>query len=174
MQKTGLIHVYYGMGKGKTTAAVGQLVRLCGRGGRVVYAQFLKDGCSGELQALRCLEGVTLCCGPTARGFFAAMTAEEQQQTAQNCLCRLEEAFAAARQADLLVLDEVLDGVELGILPQDHLLTLLEGRPDGLEVILTGHSLPARLADAAHYITCMENCRHPFQQGVAAREGIEY
>lgn len=170
----GMIHIYYGDGKGKTTAAAGLALRVCGCGGRVVFAQFLKDGRSSELAALGRLPQVTLCCQSTAEKLLFTMTEAEREETARRCAQRMEQAFSAAAQADLLVLDELLDLWEPCLVPRERLLALLQQRPAGLEVVLTGHSLPSALAQEAHYITQMENRRHPFETGTPARKGIEY
>ena len=171
---TGLLHVYWGDGKGKTTAAVGLAVRQTGQNGRVVFAQFLKNGRSGELSVLKQLEGVALCCDCTASKFVAKMTPEERAEYARRCREQLRQAFDLAQTRDMLVLDEALDACELGMLEQAELLALLDGRPAGLEVVVTGHSLPQEIARRAGYITQMQSQRHPYDRGIKARRGVEY
>ena len=174
MKNSGLIHIFYGSGEGKTSAATGVALRMCGSGGRVVFAQFLKDGTSSELAALRQQPGISLCCAATARGMVYTMNQQEKEQTARNCRRRLQEAFATAQEADLLVLDEVIDACCLEVLELRELLVFLDNRPEGLEVILTGHSLPLELEKRGDYITHMQSQRHPFDRGVPARRGIEF
>ena len=171
MSETGLIHIYCGEGKGKTTAAVGLAVRHAGFGGKVVLAQFLKDGTSSECRALSKLENVTM----LAAKFSFQMTEEEKQQ----CSAAIGRTFAAAtgfavrEGATLLVLDEVCAAVSCGFLPEDELLTFLDGKPDELEVVLTGRNPSEALQARADYITEMVKRRHPFDKGIGARKGIE-
>jgi len=174
LRNSGLLHIFYGSGEGKTSAAVGIALRMCGSGGGVVFAQFLKDGTSSELSALAQLSKVTLCCAATARGMVYAMNQQEKEETAHNCLQRLQQAFDLAQGADLLVLDEVIDACCLEMLDLQELLNLLDGRPETLEVILTGHSLPLALEKRGDYITHMQSQLHPFDRGIPARKGIEF
>ena len=170
MKNSGLVHLYCGDGKGKTTAAVGLAVRHSGRGGKVVFAQFLKDGTSGECRVLAKL-GVTVLAANPVR-----MTEEEKAETAA-ALGRTFDAatgFAVRERATLLVLDEICAAVNCGFLPEKTLTEFLESRPDSLEVVLTGRDPSENLQVHADYITEMKKRRHPFDEGVAAREGIEF
>ena len=141
MKTSGLVHLYCGDGKGKTTAAVGLAVRHAGHGGKVVFAQFLKDGSSGECRVLAKL-GVTVLAANPAGKFTFRMTDEEKAETAAALVRTFDAAagYAVREGATLLVLDEVCAG-------------------------LTAH---------ADYITEMQKRRHPYEKGVAAREGIEF
>lgn len=175
MNEKGLIHLYCGEGKGKTTAAMGLAVRCAGRGNRIVIAQFLKDGTSGECRVLAKLDGVTLLAANPSGKFSTQMSEEEKRETA----AAITRTFAAARGfatregARLLVLDEVCAAISCGFLDENEVLDLLDSRPDGLEVVLTGRGPSERLLARADYITEMVKRRHPFDKGVAAREGIE-
>ena len=175
MKNSGLVHLYCGDGKGKTTAAVGLAVRHSGRGGKVVFAQFLKDGTSGECRVLAKLGVTVLAANPVGK-FSFRMTAEEKAETA-SALGRTFDAatgFAVRERATLLVLDEVCAAVNCGFLPEKTLTEFLESRPDSLEVVLTGRDPSENLQVHADYITEMKKRRHPFDEGVAAREGIEF
>ena len=173
---TGLVHLYCGEGKGKTTAAVGLTVRCAGHGGKVVFAQFLKDGTSGECRVLAKLPEVTLLAANPVGKFSFRMTDEEKRQTAE----ALSRTFAAAAgfsvraQARLLVLDEVCAAISCGFLDEKAVLDFLETKPDDLEVVLTGRNPSEALQAHADYITEMKMRRHPYEKGVAAREGIEF
>ena len=172
---TGLIHLYCGGGKGKTTAAVGLTVRCAGRGNKVVFAQFLKDGTSGECRVLAKLGVTVLAANPVGK-FSFRMTEEEKAETAA-ALGRTFDAatgFAVRERATLLVLDEICAAVNCGFLPEKTLTEFLESRPDSLEVVLTGRDPSENLQVHADYITEMKKRRHPFDEGVAAREGIEF
>ena len=175
MKNSGLVHLYCGDGKGKTTAAVGLAVRHSGRGGKVVFAQFLKDGTSGECRVLAKL-GVTILAANPVGKFSFRMTEEEKAETAA-ALGRTFDAatgFAVRERATLLVLDEICAAVNCGFLPEKTLTEFLESRPDSLEVVLTGRDPSENLQVHADYITEMKKRRHPFDEGVAAREGIEF
>lgn len=175
MKNSGLVHLYCGDGKGKTTAAVGLAVRHSGRGGKVVFAQFLKDGTSGECRVLAKLGVTVLAANPVGK-FSFRMTEEEKAETAA-ALGRTFDAatgFAVRERSTLLVLDEVCAAVNCGFLPEKTLTEFLESRPDSLEVVLTGRDPSENLQVHADYITEMKKRRHPFDEGVAAREGIEF
>ena len=174
-KQTGLVHIYYGDGKGKTTAAFGLAFRCAGRGKRVVVAQFLKSGSSGEVTATERLPEITLVRGKEVHKFTFQMNDEEKAQTARDCTALFQEAAALAREQDarLLVLDEAIDAT-YGFLPMDELTAFLDGRPEGLEVVVTGHSLPETLARRADYISHVAKEKHPYDQGVMARPDIEF
>lgn len=174
MYKTGLVHVFYGYGQGKTTAAVGLAVRATGAGNRVLFTQFLKNGRSGELDGLRKLGVDVLAAKPCK--FSIDMSDEERAQAAREQHAAYTAALekVAAGGVDLLVLDEALDAVELGMLGAGELLEYLKARPVGLEVVLTGHKPFPGLAEAADYVTECVKHRHPYDRGVKARKGAEY
>lgn len=174
MKNKGMIHVFYGSGNGKTSAAVGAALRMCGSGGRVVFAQFLKDGTSSELALLEQQPLLTLCCKPTACGFVYTMSKQQKEETVFRCRLQLQRAFEEAEEADLLVLDEVLEACAPELMGLQELLERIDSRPEKLEVILTGHQLPAELKERSDYITHMQSIRHPFEKGLTARKGIEY
>ncbi len=176
MNENGLIHLYFGDGKGKTTAAMGLALRCAGRGGKVVIAQFLKDGTSGECLALAKMENVTLLAANPSGKFTFQMSGEEKNST-REAICRTFEAaaqYARKEKVRLLVLDEVCAAVSQGFLDEDELLCFLEHKPEALEVVLTGRNPSERLMRCADYVTEMKKHRHPFERGIAAREGIEY
>ena len=175
MKETGLIHIYCGEGKGKTTAAVGLAVRHAGAGGKVVLAQFLKNGTSSECRALAKLENVTMLAANPCSKFSFQMTGEEKQE----CRAAIGRTFAAAtgfavrEGATLLVLDEVCAALSCGFLAEDEVIAFLDGKPDELEVVLTGRNPSEGLQARADYITEMVKRRHPFDKGIGARKGIE-
>lgn len=174
-KQTGLVHIYYGDGKGKTTAAFGLAFRCAGRGKQVVVAQFLKSAGSGEVTAAERFPEITLVRGKAVQKFTFQMNSEEKAQTARDCLDLFQRAASLARDssARLLVLDEVIDA-SCGFLPMDELVAFLDGKPEGLEVVLTGHSLPGELARRADYISHVTKEKHPYDEGVMARPDIEF
>ena len=153
-EENGLVQIYYGDGKGKTTAAFGLAFRCAGWGRRVVIAQFLKSSPCGELTAAERFPTLTVLRSKGIHKFTFQMNDEEKAVVARNCRKLFQEAVALARAEDarLLVLDEVIDALR-GFLPQEELCAFLDERPAGLEVVLTGHSLPEALERRADYIT---------------------
>ena len=167
----GLIHLYCGDGKGKTTAAVGLSVRAAGAGKRVLFAQFLKDGSSSELNILRALQNVEVACCEQNFGFFRSM--DEQTKAA----ARLTYSALLRKSADgvdLLVLDEAVAACNHGLIEEATLIDFLRRRLETLEVVLTGRNPSQHLLDAADYVTEMRKCKHPFDRGIAARRGVEF
>ena len=170
---SGLVHVYCGDGKGKTTAAFGLALRCVGAGNKVVVAQFLKDGQSGECCALRTFpNAVLLGCNPTGK-FSFRMDETEKEQTRKVSRQTLQEALAAAHDARMLVLDEVMAAVTCGFLTVEEVIHAVTNRPAELELIMTGRNPPEELAALADYISEIKKIRHPFDRGIAARDGIE-
>lgn len=171
---TGLVHIYYGDGKGKTTAAFGLAFRCAGRGQPVVVAQFLKGGASGELDAAKRFPEITVFRGKPTGKFTFQMNDEEKRATADQCAELFCSAVSAASAARLLVLDECVDACVKGLLSHEAVADFLDHRPPGLEVVLTGHSLPPDLAARADYISHVVKEKHPFDQGLKARPDIEF
>lgn len=172
----GLVHIYSGSGKGKTTAAVGLTVRAAGRGKKAVFCQFLKGNQSGELSVLGTLPGVTLILDYPVRGFTFSMTEEERAQTRLEQQEKWKKAACTAVEngADLLVLDEVMAAVNGGFLPEEWVVRFLEERPETLEVVLTGRNPPEAITALSDYHSEITPLRHPYEKGIQAREGIEY
>jgi len=166
-----MIHLYYGDGKGKTTAAMGLALRALGHGKSVRVVQFLKDGSSGEITALRALGAAVYTDSPGTK--FSWLMTEEERQAARRTY---EENLYTALQipCDLLVLDEVCDALEAGLLGKDKLLSALQKTPTAPEIVLTGHTPPDWLLDMADYLTEMRLEKHPYQHGAPPRIGIEY
>lgn len=168
-----MIHIYWGDGKGKTTAAMGLALRMAGRGRPVAVAQFMKGKDSGERAALAHLPNVTLLEVPDQVKFTFSMTPEEFRAESARSLDLLTQAAVLARQPGwgLLVLDEVCTAVETGLLPLPAVLDCLD-LPT--ELVLTGHHPHPALLDRADYITRMEKLRHPYDRGISARCGVEF
>jgi cob(I)alamin adenosyltransferase len=167
-----MIHIYTGEGKGKSTAAVGLAVRAAGRGKRVVIVQFLKGSETGELAVLKHIPNVTLLRNMRNYGFFH--TASEDDRAA---MCRENNAnLQAALQipCDLLILDEVCAAYRLGAIDRTAIDTLVLNPAQNRELVLTGRDAPEHFREAADYVSEIRKVKHPFDTGIAAREGIEY
>lgn len=172
---SGLIHIYWGEGKGKTSAALGLVLRAAGAGMRVLFVQFLKDGSSSEIALLERLGIETACC-PDIQKFVFQMTEAERLQAGEEYSRLLSAAVSRCREEGfgLLVLDEVIPACQLGLVPETALTDFLRSRPSELEVVLTGREPSPALLKLADYVTEMKKLRHPYDRGIQARKGIEF
>jgi cob(I)alamin adenosyltransferase len=165
MPQTGLVHIYMGNGKGKTTASVGLTIRAHAHGLRVLFVQLLKNGLSGEIGILRQLENVRVLSGQADMKFSNEMADDDRARTLAMHREFFETAVAIASRGeiDLLVLDEVFGAIATGLLDGDAVYDFLQKKPAGLEVVLTGRDPEARFLALADY-----------EKGMLAREGIDY
>lgn len=170
----GMTHIYCGDGKGKTTAAAGLAIRFAGNGRKVLFVQFFKDGTSGECRILRETEGVQMICCPRYRGRFKNMTDGERKQATQEQTELLRSAIVLAEKQDLLVLDEILSAYMHETIPRIELTEFLKNKPEHLELVLTGRNPALEIVQFADYLTEMKKIKHPFDNGVPAREGAEF
>lgn len=172
----GCIHIYTGDGKGKTTAAVGLAVRFAGNGGKVLFTQFLKDGSSGEICVLKENDHITVFSFAENLGFSFQMN-EKQKEYATECYTkylRQSIEMAEKEQIGLLVLDEALAAYNLGFVDRDLLLSFLKNKREEMEVVLTGRDPAPELLELADYVSDIRKIKHPYDEGILAREGIEY
>ena len=169
----GLLHVYTGNGKGKTSAAMGVVMRSLGYGGKVCVAQFMKGAWEfGEKNFLRDHPQVTYVHGKT--GFSWIDTDEgEQREDALMTFARVKEAFLGG-QYQILVLDELNIVLSLGYITLEDIEELLLLREGGTHVIVTGRDMPEALLERADLVTEMREIKHPFQQGIVAVKGLDY
>ncbi len=166
----GLLHIYYGDGKGKTTAAAGIAARAAGNGGRVIFAQFLKGRPTGEVSSLEKLGITVLRCDKTK--FVYKMSEDEKACLKAQHERILSEALEAA--PDMLILDEALDAVSLNVLDIDALLNAVDTLKEKTEIVITGHVVIDGVFNRADYITHMVKERHPYDKGIKARKGVEF
>ena len=172
-EKLGLVQIYTGNGKGKTTAAFGLAMRAAGRGLGVLIVQFLKpsDG-YGEQVACNRLGNITL----VSMGldhFVSKKPSDADIEAAHKALRRSEELICSGRY-DVAVLDESINAVRLGLITSQELIESLERRPDHVEIVLTGRGMTPDLEEYADLVTEMRLVKHPFDKGIGARKGIEY
>ena len=165
----GLVHIYCGDGKGKTSAAIGLAVRAAGCGKRVVIARFLKTDHSGEVEILRKIPEITLIPCRKVFGFVRCMEEETKKECAEYNRELFQEAVKLAKDADLVVFDEIMAAVNYGMLSEKDVLDFLKERPkkdepDGLEVVFTGRNPSEKLMAEADYVS--EICKR--------RRGVEY
>lgn len=174
--KEGCIHLYYGDGKGKTTAAVGLAVRMAGGDGRVCFAQFMKGGYTGELAVLERLEQVQICRASKDFPFYHQMSEHEKVEITHIHNEILEQiiSLCEGKMVDMVVLDEITYPVAFHLIDEIRLKEFLQKEWNGIELVLTGRDPSQEMLERAHYITEMKAIRHPYQMGIPARRGIEY
>lgn len=172
----GLVHIYTGNGKGKTTAAIGLGIRAYGRGLRVLMVQFLKGAETGEMHTLKNLEPrFTLHRGTEIKKFTWNMTEEEKQQAAKQQRDIFTYAVDAAMCGgwDLVILDEVLGAITSGMIELEEVVKFVREKLDGFELVLTGRNAPPELIELADYVSEINAVKHPMDKGIPARKGIE-
>jgi cob(I)alamin adenosyltransferase len=170
----GLLMVFTGNGKGKTTAALGMALRAAGHGLRVLILQFIKGAWSyGELEALKRFEEIEII--PLGTGFtWKKETLEEDVKLARSGWAKAAAAIEGCTH-DMIVLDELNYVLSYGLLPLGMVLEAINNRPSGLHVVITGRGAPEELMRAADLVTEMVQIRHPYhEQGIKAQPGIEF
>lgn len=172
--ENGMVQIYCGDGKGKTSAAVGLAARAAGAGLSVLFAQFLKTGDSAELAALRRMGGVDVALPARSFGFIWTLSDAQKDQMREVYAGFWRELMERAAGYDVFVADELLDAINLGLADGQEVLAWLRGRPVGLEAVLTGRDPAPELVELADYVSEVQKVKHPFDRGVAARRGVEY
>jgi cob(I)alamin adenosyltransferase len=166
------VQIYTGDGKGKTTAAIGLVVRAVGAGWKTCFIQFLKSRPSSEQRPLSRLPGVKrLRFGRV--GWVRGPIAKQDAVLARAGLTALRRALLSGKY-DLIVADELCVCVDLGLLPEAEVLDVMRARPAGVELVLTGRDATPRMRAAADLVTDMRVVKHYYKRGVKARRGIEY
>jgi len=170
----GLIQVYTGNGKGKTTAAFGLALRAIGRGLKVYVIQFIKGGFDyGELYIVDKLPNLTL--KAFGRGKFVTEKPAEKVDVefAEQALTLAEEVVKSG-EYDIVILDEINVALNLKLIKIEKILKLIKDKPEHVELVLTGRYAPNEIIEAADLVTEMNEIKHPFNKGFQARKGIEY
>jgi cob(I)alamin adenosyltransferase len=170
----GLVQVYTGNGKGKSSASFGLALRAVGRGLKVYIVQFIKGGFDyGELYVVDKLPGLTLRAFGTGR-----FISEKRPEKVDVDLAK--QAFETARdavmkeEADIVVMDEINVALNLKLISVGEVLELISKKPDHVELVLTGRNAPREIIQAADLVTEMIEIKHPYSSGLKARKGIEY
>lgn len=172
----GMIHIYCGDGKGKTTAATGLAVRAAGAGMQVLFARFLKNENSGELRILDQIPEIEVLHLEKSYGFYRTLSdSDKAKMTAmyRKLWQNIEEKITSGAY-DMLVTDELMAAYNYGILEQESVHRFLENKPEKLEIVMTGRNPSERLMELSDYISEIKKVRHPFDQQVTARKGIEF
>jgi cob(I)alamin adenosyltransferase len=167
----GLVHVYTGDGKGKTTAALGLAMRAVGQGMKVAFIQFIKGEPCGEhlfVKQYRPFEIVQISIGDSFK-----KSKEQLGQEAQQTLAYATQEILSQKY-DLVVLDEIFVAISQGLIAVKQVQELLDSKPASVELVLTGRNAPSEISQRADLVTEMLMIKHPFTDGTTARRGIEY
>ena len=176
-EEKGLLIVYTGPGKGKTTCALGTAFRAVGQGLRVLMVQFIKGSWHyGELDTAKMLGDDKFEILPMGRGFIKVGGAETDPEDAR----MIREAWQFARERinsgkyDLVILDEINYAISYKLLDPDEVVEALAKRPERMHVICTGRNAHPKLVEAADLVTEMREVKHPYTKGILAQRGIDY
>ena len=173
--ENGLIHLYVGDGKGKTTAALGLAMRALGAGEKVFFAQFLKGRETSEIHVLNRL-GIDVVRTEGIVKFTKDMNEDEKAEAksiCNQCLAKLKNAVDCGSYG-LVVADEIVDAINAGFVDTDEFLQIVQSRKMHTEIVLTGRNPNDKIVDAADYLTVMTALKHPYRKGIKGRLGIEY
>ncbi len=173
----GLLIIYTGNGKGKTSAALGTAFRAVGQGLRVLMVQFIKGSWHyGELDTAKLLGEERFQMRPMGRGFVKVGTEKPDPED----VALVEKAWefgrdqVFSREYQLVIFDEINYAIHYGMLAADTVAEALSRRPEDVHVLLTGRNAHPRLVEAADLVTEMKEIKHPFQKGILAQRGIDY
>ena len=170
----GLIHIYCGSGKGKTTAAIGLTIRAVGAGKKVLFAQYFKDGSSSEIGILQAVENIQTVHCKTVSGFWRCMDDTQKTQVCEDYTKFLAKLIELAKDVDLLVMDEIIAACNHGAVEESVVWDFLHNKPTDLEVVLTGRNPSETLLAIADYVSEIQKVKHPYDCGIPARQGIEF
>lgn len=172
-EENGLIHLYMGTGKGKTTAALGLGLRAAGSGLQVKMIQFLKGSLSHEATSIDHIPNFSITA--VGRNVFLSKTVHEPiDETLANKGLAMAKKIIEAHSCDVLILDEVTIAVAFNLLRKEDVLTLLKEKPKDLTIVLTGRIASEEFITIADLVTNLQEIKHPYQQGRHAQSGFEY
>ena len=165
-----MIHVLTGDGKGKTTSSIGMAVRAAGHKWSVVFVQFLKNGSSGEIEILKNISNVRLIHANNDYGFISQMTNEQKESLKREYAIIVDSLIDSS--ANMIILDEITHVLNAGFISKSKLEKLIH--ESDAELVFTGRNAPKWIMEIANYVSIIERYKHPFDEGIAARIGIEY
>ncbi len=172
VSESGLIQVYFGEGKGKTTAALGTILRAVGQGMKVLLIQFFKKRFTGELASLQLLPGVNVFQFGSGEFLSGEASPEDQKEFALGWYMA-QEALKKG-EYDIIVLDELPYAFSYCLLTWEEMERALKQKNPNVEVIITGRKVPEELITIADLVSEVKLVKHPFNRGITARRGFEY
>jgi cob(I)alamin adenosyltransferase len=168
----GLIQIYTGKGKGKTTASLGLAVRAAGHNFKIAIIHFMKIWDYGEVKSLKKL-GIDLFRYGTTELIDPKNPSPIDYEEADKALLKAEKLIEKS-DYDILILDEINVAVDFSLIPIKRVVDLLDKKPDNLELVLTGRNCPQELIERADLVSVIDEIKHPYQSGMEARKGIEF
>ena len=169
----GLVQVYTGNGKGKTTAALGLALRAVGHGMKVLMIQFMKGNQYGELESAKKLSPCLIIKQVGRETFISKSNPDPKDlQLAQEGFLMAKKAIQD-KEYDIVILDEINLAIDYALIPVKDLLQLIDSKPETVELILTGRNVRREILQRADLVTEMVDRKHYYDRGVPAREGIE-
>ena len=168
----GLLHIYCGDGKGKTTASLGLAIRAAGAGMKVCFVQFAKGGETSEHDSLKLIPNITVVRCDRKYGFYNEMTDSDKKEITLNHNKLIDLAFKS--DTDMIILDEFNFVYEYGLIDKNTAKQLILNGKANKEIILTGRNPAEVFISAADYISEIKAVKHPYDKGITARKGIEY
>ena len=177
MEKDGLTIVYTGKGKGKTTAALGIVLRAVGYGKKICMIQFIKGSWSyGEMYSSKRLEPEfeMVAVGKGFVGIIDDRSSKEDHEKIAKEAIRISIEKMQSGKYDIIILDEINYAVNLGLISIEDVKELIKSKPEKLDLVLTGNYAKEEIIDLADLVTEMREIKHPFQQGIKAKKGIDF
>ncbi|NYE57646.1 cob(I)yrinic acid a,c-diamide adenosyltransferase [Carboxydothermus ferrireducens] len=172
-KEKGLVLVFTGNGKGKTTSALGMALRAWGQGMRILVLQFIKGGWKyGELKAAEAL-GERFVMRQMGEGFLSEEKFDEHRRAAQEALEEAKKEILSGNW-DMIILDEIIYSVGYGLVDEEQVLDLIKIKPEKLHLVLTGRNASERIIEAADLVSEIREIKHPYQKGIPAQKGIEF
>ncbi len=177
MAEDGLVIVYTGKGKGKTTAALGMALRAIGHDHKICMIQFIKGSWHyGEMSSSKRLEPEfeLTAVGKGFVGILDDKTPKEIHEKIAQEAIQISREKILSEKYDIIILDEINYAVNLGLVEMQQVLDLIKNKPQKVSLVLTGNHVKREIIDAADLVTEMKEIKHPFQRGIRAKKGIDY
>ena len=173
----GLVIVYTGKGKGKTTSALGIVLRAVGYGKKIAMIQFIKGSWHyGEMDSSKRLEPEfeMIAVGKGFVGILDDKSTKEEHENVANEALKISKEKINSGDYDIIILDEVNYAINLNLVKIEEILSLIKSKPDNIDLILTGNYAKTELIEIADLVTEMKEIKHPFQKGIKAKKGIDF
>lgn len=174
--ENGLVHVYTGTGKGKTTVSLGLALRAMGWGLRVCMVQFIKGYADiGEAKFADMSQGqftIRQFAIDLSMGIGAHKVLQRKKQAAQALEYASDVIYSG--EYDLVIMDEINNAMHFGLIDPEDVITLMRNKPKHVELVLTGRDAPESIIESADYVTDLQMIKHPYEKGIKARAGVDY
>ena len=173
----GLVIVYTGKGKGKTTSALGIVLRAVGYGKKIGMIQFIKGSWHyGEMDSSKRLEPEfeMIAVGKGFVGILDDKSTKEEHEIVANEALKISKEKINSRKYDIVILDEINYAINLDLIKLEDVLSLIKSKPENVDLVLTGNHAKQELIEIADLVTEMKEIKHPFQKGIRAKKGIDF